>query len=131
MSHAAEQGRNGGSINRQIRDIETRLFTNRDDARARAAVVGGELRDKLGSPIALLVAGGVGFAIAEYTSRRKPEPTREAVDLDDRADGHEPETPILASVMDLLSLAGSIMALLPAQQPTEEPETGSAEDDNG
>ena len=127
MAHSlnhADQDKPSLSVNRQIRDVEARLYANRDTARARATVVGDQLREKLSSPVALIVAGGLGFAVAHYHVRPK-----ERVADDD--DDHQGGAPVLARVMDLISLIGSITALLPQDKDAAQEEEPESEDSTG
>ena len=119
--------KSGISVNRQIRDVEARLYASRNAATTHAAVVGEQLRDKLSSPAALLVAGGLGFVVAHYRSR----PNSESDESDESYEDRESRgAPVLATLMDMLSLAGTVMALLPrepAPEGNEESEDGSSD----
>ena len=57
------------SLSVRVTLAEERVLVRRQMVRTRMAVLGRTLRIRLGSPVALLWAGGLGFAAAELTRR--------------------------------------------------------------
>jgi hypothetical protein len=104
-------------LNQRIREAEQRLAGRQRSIGFRAAALGRNLREKLSSPITLLVAVGAGFAIGQFSKRKRAEP---------RADSDPPSTrpSIFATLMDAFTLATTVMAMLPAirRQPVRDTE---------
>ena len=67
------------------------------------------LEETIGSPLALLAALGVGFAVGRFGPFRKTAPAAPG----QRGD----RLSLIATVMDGLTLAGSLIALLPKASP--------------
>ena len=100
-----------GTLDGEIHDLEQRLRWRRVAARLHAADVGHGLRRKLTSPATLIAAVGVGFAAGWYQMHRKAGPRAEPpVPREARK---APGPSIFATIMDGLSLAGTLLAMLP------------------
>ena len=106
------------SLDRQIGDAERRLARRRHSSSMHAAALAQRLRDAVSSPIALLLAAGVGFAASQLSLLRKTEPP-ERVDAGG-AGGHS----LLATIMEGLGLAGTLMAMLPKGDAADAAERG-------
>src|SRR5689334_22991745 len=90
----------------EIDAVEKRLYRRRADLRAHAGIVGQEVRVKLSSPVALIGAVGLGFAVAWFfPKRRAPEPA------DSPNDAGAATT---SSILNLLNLAGMALSLFPS-----------------
>ena len=86
---------------------EQRVLARRQMVRTRIALLGRTLRNQLSSPAALLWAGGLGFAAAEFT--RRPI----------RASGHAerpraPPVTLIDRVLKLIAFARTISSAFPA-----------------
>ena len=90
----------------EIEAIDKRLYRRRADMRAHAGIVGQQVRAKLSSPVALIGAVGLGFAVAWFfPKRREPEPA------DSPNDAGAATT---SSILNLLNLAGMALSLFPS-----------------
>ena len=103
----------GAALGREIDDVEARLYRRRADVRAHAGAVGDRLREAMSSPLTLVGAAGLGFAVAWFYPRRKTE-------IEDT--GEQQGTSVLGNIMSGLNLAGLVMSLFP-------PGAGYAADD--
>jgi hypothetical protein len=67
------------------------------------------LRETLSSPLTLLVAAGVGFAIGKVSKRKSAKP---------HADSAPPSVrpSIFATLLEAFTLASTVMAMLPAMR---------------
>lgn len=99
----------------RIDEIERRLEQRRSSARDHASQLGENLRDSLSSPQALLSAAGVGFALSEMAGRKPGNPgSSGAAECHGDAGQQRPaNTSSVATVMEALSLAATLLALLP------------------
>jgi hypothetical protein len=105
------------SLDRRIREAEQRLAGRQRSTGVHAAAVGRNLREGLSSPITLLIAAGTGFALGQFSKRKRAEA---------RADSDPPRArlSIFAMLMEALTLAPTVMAMLPAlrREPSRESE---------
>ena len=72
----------------------------------RTADVNGKVRKSLSSPLLIVAAAGTGFVFAQFRKKRRPE----------REDRREPvvvKPSIFASVTDALTLATTLLAMMP------------------
>ena len=121
MSAATHESISSASLNLRIREVEQRLARRQTLIRAGAATLGRDIREKLSSPIALLVAVGAGFAIGQFSQCKRAEP-----DADTERSTTRPS--IFATVMDAYILARPIMAMLsPILQREPASDTGNNE----
>lgn len=95
-----------------IGEIERRLEQRRSSAGNHASQLGENLRDSLSSPQALLGAAGVGFALSEMAGR-KPGSSGAVAGHTDANQQRPANTSSVATVMEALSLAATLLALLP------------------
>ena len=93
-------------LGKQIDDVEGRLYRRRLDARNHAAKLGIGLRGKLASPLTLVGAAGLGFGVAWFYRRRKPD-DKPAVENDKQP------TSVLATIMSTLNFAGMVVSMFP------------------
>ena len=109
-----------GSLDHEIHQIESRLRARRSLTTLHAEALQRSLREKLSSPLALAAAAGAGFAAGHFGVFRKKSVAEEIEDrIDDRPARERPgiDYPgLLSQIMNGLSLASSIMAMLPRQQ---------------
>ena len=104
-------------LNQRIREVEQQLAGRQRSIGFRAAALARNLREKLSSPITLLVAAGAGFAIGQFSKRKRAEPHT-------GTDPANTRPSIFATLMDAFSLATTVMAMLPAirREPVRDPE---------
>jgi hypothetical protein len=109
------------SLDRRIRETEQRLADRQRSAGVHAAALDRTLREGLSSPITLLIAAGAGFALGQFSRRRRARAC---------PDGEPPRAgrSILAALMEALTLASTVMAMLPARRREPAGETGPARD---
>ncbi|MEO8135961.1 MAG: hypothetical protein ABI831_18540 [Betaproteobacteria bacterium] len=123
------QWRSFGSLDVEIGDIELRLRSRRAASTLHAADIERKLRDKLSSPIALLVAAGAGFAAGRFgVFRKRHSPAAvdgQVVESGPGIDGAK----LLNRIMDGLTLAGTIMSMLPRRDRQPDPATAGAAND--
>lgn len=114
-----DAGRESGprvSLERRIREVEARLADRQRAVGAGAAALESGVRAAMTSPLALLAAVGAGFAIGQYSKRRRAAPQV--------ASGPAVVRPsIFATLMEVLTLASTVMAILPALR--RRPEEGA------
>jgi hypothetical protein len=117
MPAADRKAREPVSLDRRIREVEVRLAGRQAAIGSRSAALGRNVRESLGSPIALLAAAGAGFAIGQFSKRKRAEPHADSAPASTRPS-------ILATALDALTLATTVMALLPAMRraPARDPE---------
>lgn len=115
MSTANSDSTRPASLDRRIRETEDRLARRRETVGFRAASLGRNLREKLSSPLAVLVAAGAGFAIGHF-SRCNTAQTQ--------ADGDSgtPRQSVFATLLEAFTLASTVIAMLPVlrQEPADE-----------
>lgn len=96
------------SLDSRIHRTEQRIAKRRLVLVARASEVNGKVRGKLGSPLLMLGAAGIGFVFAQFRRRRS---------RDERERRERPEVvmkpSIFASVTDALTLATTLLAMMP------------------
>ena len=107
MSTANRNSTRPASLNQRIREAERQLAGRQRSIGFRAAALGRSVRENLSSPIALLVAAGVGFAIGQFSKRKSAEPHA-------GTDPPSARPSIFATLMDAFTLASTVMAMLPA-----------------
>jgi hypothetical protein len=107
------------SLDERIRQTERQLAGRQSSIGVRAAALGRSVRENLSSPIALLVAAGAGFAIGQYSKRKKAEPTAESEPSSVRPS-------IFATLMDAITLATTVLAMFPAMRREPPGEAGAA-----
>ena len=91
------------ALGREIENVEARLLQRRADVRRHAAAVGDKLSEAMASPLTLVGAAGLGFAVAWYYPRRKA----------DAADSGEGGMSTLGTIMSGLNLAGMVLSIFP------------------
>ena len=96
------------SLDQQIRDLEQRLEQRRQSSTLHAAALKRSLRQKVRSPVTLLLAGAVGFALGLVVPLGK---LGRPAHKDSKSAGG---ATVLAVTMDALTLVGAVMALLQA-----------------
>jgi len=125
MAHETQAPSPSVSLDQRISDLERRVAERRRSSSVHSAAIAQRVRDALGSPIALLVAAGIGFAVSRFgLSRKSGPPEREDAA---GAGGHS----LLSTVMEAVGLAGTLMAMLPkndapAREPPPDPLTPPA-----
>jgi hypothetical protein len=106
MTADVQSGRlDDASLDHKIRMVEQRLMRRRASSRVRLATFRWQLRDRMTSPLALLLAAGIGFAMggskgsgsAQYAAEAPPG-----------AGGAQ----FLSTMLSMVSLTGSVMTLL-------------------
>jgi len=103
------RGRGAGrstSLDKSIGEVEQRLADRRGSIGVRYRALGVNLREKLGSPIAFLIAAGTGFALGQFSKRKSAKS-----DLDSGTGRGRVWT--FAMLLDAFSLASTVMAMLP------------------
>ena len=113
MRSGGHQPAPADSLDQQILDVELRLMQRRRSSRQHGAALRQRLRDTLSSPLMLLVAAGVGFALGPWSWRRKAAPSV--------AQGAGGGPSLLSTIMKALTLAGAVMAILPAAKTPKRP----------
>ncbi|HRQ57567.1 MAG TPA: hypothetical protein PLN31_09115 [Azoarcus taiwanensis] len=109
------------SLDLQIRRIEQRLNRHRVSSKAHRARFRWQLREGMTSPLMLLLASGLGFALGA-SSGSKPAPT--SSHAGPRAEGIR----LLSTMVSMVSLAGSVVTLwqrfkaVSRSRPTPRPE---------
>ena len=102
----------------EIGALEQRLHRRWASTRLHAAAVNQDVRQVLSSPWALVGAVGLGFGVAWFFPRAKPEP----------ADApHDSGATATSSIVRALNLAGMVMSMFPASG-SESGEADPAED---
>ncbi len=104
MTHARKLLRapKASSLDQQIEVTQRRLALRYRESTAHTAALKAGVRKKLGSPIALLLATGAGFALGQIRSKREKKPVSGSAT-------HRLFTPTV--LLQMVSLAGSVMAL--------------------
>lgn len=92
------------SLDQQIRMIEQRMMRHRASSKARLALFQWQLRDRMTSPLALLLATGIGFAMGPSKGSKSAASSAEAPP---RTDGIQ----FLSTIVSWVSLIGSVMTL--------------------
>lgn len=105
------------SLDQQIRNAEQRLMRRRESSVLHAAALKRGLLGLLVSPVTLLVTAGIGWFIAGRSSK----PPRRARRSRLRAASRGKEPSVFATINNLLTLAGSIMALRSGIDAAREP----------
>lgn len=98
----------------EIGAVEQRLHRRWGDTRLHAAAVNHDVRQVLSSPFALIGAVGLGFGVAWFFPRAKPEPADS---------GRDKGASATSSILNALNLAGMVMSMFPASGP----ESGAAD----
>jgi len=93
------------SLDQQIRMVEQRLLQRRASSASHFALFRWQLREKLTSPLVLLLAGGIGFAMGP-SKRSKPAESSAAASAGNAA------IRFLPTMFSMVSLAGSVMTLV-------------------
>lgn len=122
MSTANRNSTRPASLNQRIREAEGQLAGRQKSIGFRTAALGRNLRETLSSPMAFLVAAGVGFAIGKFSKKRSAEPHADRAPVSVRPS-------IFATLMEAITLASTVMAMLPAirREPVRDTEaTGEA-----
>lgn len=92
------------SLDQQIRRIEQRLMRRRESSREHMAGFRRQVRERMASPVILLLAGGLGFALSAFTGS-KPAPSSST-------SAPRPEgVRLLSTMVTMVSLGGSVMTL--------------------
>lgn len=91
------------SLDQQIRMVEQRMMRRRAASKARLALFRSQLRDRMTSPLVLLLAAGVGFAMGPS----KGSKSASSAEAPPRADGVR----LLSTIVSWVSLTGSVMTL--------------------
>jgi len=99
------QASQSGSLEHQIDATERRLALRYCESTAHAAALKTGVRKKLSSPMALLLATGVGFALGQITAKREKKPVTGPSEIA----ANRFFTP--TGLLQMVSLAGSVMAL--------------------
>ena len=97
------------SLNQRIRETEHQLADRQRSVGLRAAALRRSFRAGLGSPITLLVAGGVGFAVGQFSKRKLRAPHAGTA-----LPGARPS--FVATLLEAFTLATTVMAMLPARR---------------
>lgn len=102
MTADVQSGRpDDASLDDKIRMVEQRLMRRRASSRVRLATFRWQLRDRMTSPLALLLAAGIGFAMggSKGSGSAQAQPG---------AGGAQ----FLSTMLSMVSLTGSVMTLL-------------------
>jgi hypothetical protein len=94
------------SLDEQILEVERRLIRRHASSTSNRAAIRRHVRETISSPLTLLLAAGVGFAMGHF---RRPHTARSSVT--DTAGGTGGALS-LSTMLSAVSLAGSIMTLL-------------------
>lgn len=98
------------SLDEKIRIVEQRLMRRRASSRVRLATFRWQLRDRMTSPLALLLAAGIGFAMGGSKGSGSAE-------TPPGAGGAQ----FLSTMLSMVSLTGSVMTLLQRFKPDKAP----------
>lgn len=96
--------REEGSIDEQIRRVEQRLIGHHLSSKAHLTQFRSKLRERMTSPLVLILASGVGFVLAASTGRQSTQSTSEGSRRSD-------EVPLLTTLVTMVSLTGSMLSL--------------------
>lgn len=94
------------SLDRQIRAVEQRLMRHRASSSLRLATFRRQLRDRMTSPLVLLMATGIGFAMGQ--SGRSTPARSSSAEAPPGAGGIQ----LLSTMLSMVSLTGSVMTLI-------------------
>lgn len=94
------------SLDEQILEVERRLIRRHASSTSNRAAVRRHVHDTISSPLTLLLAAGVGFAIGHF---RRPHTARSSAA---EAGGGSGGVSSMSTMLSAVSLAGSIMTLL-------------------
>lgn len=115
------------SLDQHIRRVEQRLLQRRASSRQHLALIRSQLRTRMTSPLALLLAGGVGFALgaSKDSSSAAASPTAPTT-----ASANVSGVRLLPTVVSMVSLAGSMLTVWQrfsaAARPAERKQTTAA-----
>lgn len=111
-----------GSLNRRVSDVEQRIAGRQKAFGERALTVLGSVREKLSSPVTLLLAVGGGIGLGyfmrhkmETASNRTRSPAPEAVAV---------RPSIFATLLDAFTLVSTVLAMVPSFRRGLEVEAG-------
>lgn len=107
----------------QIREVERRLAEQRLSASAHLAATKERLRNRLSSPVTLLVAFGGGIALGHFTSTPRERASQAPV----RTERDTKSAGLLSMLVDALRLAAPIVAMLSAMNTSNPPLASPAE----
>jgi len=102
---ADKKGLSYAELGTKIGAVEQRLHRRWASTRLHAAAVDQDVRQVLSSPWALVGAVGVGFGVAWFFPRAKPEPADSP---------HDSGATATSSIVSALNLAGMVMSMFPA-----------------
>lgn len=119
MSAAHRDSARPASLNQRIRESERQLAGRQRSLGLRAGALRRNLRQNLGSPIALIIAAGAGFAVGQFSKRKRAEAAP-------RSDPPSDRPSLFATLMDALTLATTVMAMLPAMRREPARDTATA-----
>ena len=101
-----------GSLNERVGEVEQRIAGRQKAIGERAATIFGSVREKLSSPVTLLlaVAGGIGLGYftrhrMETGSSRAPDPKPDVVAV---------RPSIFATLLDAFTLVSTVLAMVPS-----------------
>jgi hypothetical protein len=107
MSTASRNSTIPAPLNQRIREAEQQLAGRQRSLGICTAALGRNLRETLSSPLTLVVAAGAGFAIGKFSKRKRAEPRAER-------DPPSARPSIFVTLIDAITLAGTLVAMLPA-----------------
>lgn len=105
-------------LEQRIGAIEKRIALRQASVATHRAELEAAIGNKLTSPLVLVLAAGVGFAIGQIT---RPRPA----DGSDTAPGTVPTAPLLPTLLSVMSLIGPVTAIIARLKPQARAATDS------
>jgi len=93
------------TLDQQILMVEQRLLQRRASSASHLALFRWQLRQKMTSPLVLLLAGGIGFAMGPSTGSKSARPSA-------AASAGSAAVRFLPTMLSMVSLTGSVMTLV-------------------
>ena len=101
-----------GSLNERVSDVEQRIAGRQKAIGERAATIFGSVREKLSSPITLLLAAAGGIGLGYFTRHRMETASSRAPDRG--RDVVEVRPSILATLLNAFTLISTVLAMVPS-----------------
>ena len=101
-----------GSLNQRVSDAEQRITGRQKAIGERAVTVFGNVREKLNSPVTLLLAVGGGIGLGYFTRHRME--TAASRPPDPEPEGVAGRPSIFATLLDAFTLVSTVLAIVPS-----------------